>query len=112
MGNHATVIFRMRLSVFRNMPGFRDEASKVDFIACAHQLLEMGVSQQNALKAMNMIYRAFTEYHGSFEATWDAEYYLRDQGLEIEWVREFLDKARTLLIWVREENSALTVQVS
>jgi hypothetical protein len=49
MGNHATVIFRMRLSVFRNMPGFRDEASKVDFIACAHQLLEMGVSQQNAL---------------------------------------------------------------
>ena len=93
--------FCLQMNALVHKPGFRDQASQTAFIACAGELLEKGVSEPNALRAMEMIHAAYTEYHGSFEATWDADYFLREQGVSQEWIDSFLGKLRTLLIWVK-----------
>lgn len=102
MDTKTEMTFCTQLAKLSIRPGFRDEASKVAFGACAHELLGKGVSEANTLQAMEMIYVSATEYIGSFEAIWDADYYLRDQGLEVEWIHKFLSKARGHLDWVRK----------
>ncbi len=91
--------FCMQMNLLTQKPGFPDQASQTAFIACAGELLEKGVSEPNALRAMEMIHTAYTEYHGSFEASWDADYFLREQGVAQDWIVSFLGKLRTLLVW-------------
>lgn len=93
--------FCVQMNTLTQKPGFPDQGSQASFIAYAGELLGQGVSEANALRAMEMIHVAYTNYNGSFEATWDVIYFLREQGVSQDWIDSFLGKLRRLLVWVR-----------